>query len=53
VLATGLATYPDESIICRPFEPDPEDPNTAVNGRFSSPDSPGSEFIAYMGETAT
>ena len=31
VLATGLATYPDVSIICRPFEPDPEDPNTAVN----------------------
>ena len=31
VLATGLATYPDVSVVCRPFEPDPEDANTAVN----------------------
>jgi Uma2 family endonuclease len=31
VLVTGLATYPDVSVVCRPFEPDPEDANTAVN----------------------
>lgn len=31
VLATGLATYPDVSIVCRPFEHDPEDENTAIN----------------------
>lgn len=31
VLATGLATYPDVSVVCRPFEHDPEDASTAVN----------------------
>lgn len=31
VLATGLGTYPDASVICGAFEGDPEDPNTATN----------------------
>jgi Uma2 family endonuclease len=31
VLATGLATYPDVTIVCGPRELDPEDPNTVVN----------------------
>lgn len=31
VLATGLATYPDVTIVCGPREVDPEDANTVVN----------------------
>jgi len=31
VLATGLGTYPDASVICGAFEHDPEDENTAIN----------------------
>jgi Uma2 family endonuclease len=31
VLATGLATYPDLSIVCGRLERDPEDANTIVN----------------------
>lgn len=31
VLATGLGTYPDATVICGAFEHDPEDTNTAVN----------------------
>jgi Uma2 family endonuclease len=31
VLATGLATYPDVTIVCGARETDPEDPNTVVN----------------------
>ena len=30
VLATGMATYPDLSVICGQFESDPEDKNVAV-----------------------
>ena len=31
VLATGMATYPDLSVICGRFESDPEDKNVAIN----------------------
>jgi Uma2 family endonuclease len=31
VLATGLGTYPDVSVVCRAIETDPEDANTVVN----------------------
>lgn len=31
VAATGLATYPDVTVICGPIERDPEDANTAIN----------------------
>jgi Uma2 family endonuclease len=31
VAATGLATYPDVTVICGPIERDPEDVNTATN----------------------
>jgi Uma2 family endonuclease len=31
VLATGLATYPDVTIVCGPRELDPDDTNTVVN----------------------
>jgi Uma2 family endonuclease len=31
VLATGLATYPDVTIVCGPRELDPEDENTVTN----------------------
>jgi Uma2 family endonuclease len=31
VMATGLSTYPDITVICGPIERDPEDPNTATN----------------------
>src|SRR5262245_27364554 len=31
VLATGLATYPDVTIICGPRELDPEDKNSVTN----------------------
>jgi Uma2 family endonuclease len=31
VLATGLATYPDVTIVCGPREVDPEDKNSVVN----------------------
>ncbi|TMA66025.1 MAG: Uma2 family endonuclease [Deltaproteobacteria bacterium] len=31
VRATGLATYPDATVICGDLERDPEDPNAAVN----------------------
>jgi Uma2 family endonuclease len=34
VLATGLATYPDVTIICGPRELDPEDRNTVINPRL-------------------
>ena len=33
VLATGLATYPDVTVICAELERDPESPTTAVNPR--------------------
>jgi Uma2 family endonuclease len=35
VLATGLATYPDVTIVCRPRESDPEDDNSVTNPRSS------------------
>lgn len=31
VLATGLTTYPDVTVVCGPLELDPEDKNTVVN----------------------
>jgi Uma2 family endonuclease len=31
VLATGLASYPDVSVVCGPLERDPEDRNTVTN----------------------
>ena len=31
ILATGLATYPDVTVVCGPREIDPEDANTIVN----------------------
>ena len=31
VLATGLATYPDASVVCGPLVVDPEDPNAMTN----------------------
>ena len=31
VLATGLATYPDVTIVCGPREVDPEDANSVIN----------------------
>lgn len=31
VRATGLATYPDVTVVCGELERDPEDPNAAVN----------------------
>jgi Uma2 family endonuclease len=31
VLETGLATYPDVSVVCKPMELDPADRNTATN----------------------
>jgi len=31
VAATGLATYPDVSVVCGPLETDPEDRNTVLN----------------------
>jgi Uma2 family endonuclease len=31
VLATGLATYPDLTVVCGHFEADVEDPNTSIN----------------------
>jgi len=31
VLATGLATYPDVTVVCGPLERDPEGPATVVN----------------------
>jgi Uma2 family endonuclease len=31
VLATGLTTYPDVSVVCGQLERDPEDRNTAIN----------------------
>lgn len=33
VRATGLATYPDVSVVCAPRELDPEDRNTVLNPR--------------------
>jgi Uma2 family endonuclease len=33
VLDTGLATYPDVTVVCGPYEKDPEDKNTIVNPR--------------------
>lgn len=33
VRATGLATYPDASVVCAPRELDPEDRNTVLNPR--------------------
>lgn len=34
VAATGLATYPDLTVACQPWERDPEDRNTVVNPRL-------------------
>jgi Uma2 family endonuclease len=34
VRATGLATYPDASVVCGQLETDPEDKNTVVNPRI-------------------
>lgn len=31
VLATGLTTYPDVTIVCGPLERDPDDPDTSTN----------------------
>lgn len=31
VLETGLATYPDASVVCGPWRLDPEDKNTVIN----------------------
>jgi Uma2 family endonuclease len=33
-LATGLTTYPDVTIVCGPYESDPQDKNTIVNPRL-------------------
>src|SRR5438132_1366293 len=33
VLATGLATYPDVTVVCGPVERDPESPTTVTNPR--------------------
>jgi Uma2 family endonuclease len=33
VLATGLATYPDVSVVCGPLEPDPDSDATVTNPR--------------------
>lgn len=33
VLATGLATYPDVTVVCGDVEGDPESPTTVVNPR--------------------
>lgn len=33
VTETGLATYPDVTVVCGPYESDPEDRNTIVNPR--------------------
>ncbi len=33
VLATGLATYPDVTVVCGPYETDPESPTTVTNPR--------------------
>jgi Uma2 family endonuclease len=30
-LATGLTTYPDVTVVCGPYESDPQDKNTIVN----------------------
>lgn len=32
-LATGLTTYPDVTVVCGPYETDPQDKNTVVNPR--------------------
>jgi len=32
-LATGLTTYPDVTVVCGPYETDPQDKNTIVNPR--------------------
>jgi Uma2 family endonuclease len=32
-LATGLTTYPDVTVVCGPYEADPQDKNTIVNPR--------------------
>ena len=34
VLATGLATYPDVTVVCDKTEVDPEDPNAVTNPRL-------------------
>lgn len=34
VLATGLATYPDVTVVCGALERDPESPSTVVNPRL-------------------
>jgi len=34
VLATGLATYPDVSVVCGPLERDPEGKNTVLNPKL-------------------
>jgi Uma2 family endonuclease len=34
VLATGLATYPDVTVMCGTFETDPENPNAATNPKL-------------------
>lgn len=33
-LATGLTTYPDVTVVCGPYETDPQDKNTIVNPRL-------------------
>lgn len=33
-LATGLTTYPDVTVVCGPYESDPQDKNTIVNPRL-------------------
>ena len=34
VPASGLSTYPDLTVVCQPWERDPEDENTVVNPRL-------------------
>jgi len=34
VAATGLTTYPDLTVVCQPWQRDPEDRNTVVNPRL-------------------
>lgn len=34
VAASGLTTYPDLTVVCRPWERDPEDHNTVTNPRL-------------------
>jgi len=55
VAATGLATYPDVTVVCGPLETDPEDPATVTNRPSSSRSSatPPQTTIAAKSSTTT